>query len=641
MASEAYEAANKLAQKAYRAAINKGEYPYLQSLDEFLPYEQTAGERYIGVVEIPLDMVAGTKTGGRQNSFANNFMPLLDEDSEFAHKWVDLHRAQMTEGIRDPIKVYEYMHRFYVLEGNKRVSVLKSLNAVKISAKVTRIIPKKTDDLENIIYYEFMQFYDDTQIYDIWFSQQGAYEKLVNYYGYKVGEQWPEEARTGLRSEFLSFRREYKAKGGDKINITSGDAFLAYINIFPAWQLQTLSSVEIRANLTKMWEEFLTLSQNKSMKILLEPQKEKEKQIGGLSLFNRFLGDTKPRKLKIAFIYEKAVENSAWNYAHDLGRMYLEQVFGKEKVQTTVYEHAEFTDNSEDILELAIKDGNEIIFTIAAQLANASVKTAVQHPEIKILNCSTNSVYRAIRTYYCRTYETKFLLGVIAGSLAETNHIGYIADYPIYSTIANINAFALGANMVNPRVRVHVAWSSMKDGAKISANWPDEVQIISDKDLIIPDHPTRQYGLYRKHGDEIENIAASICHWGKFYELIIRSIQENTWKADTEEHKNRALNYWWGISAGVLEILCSQKLPEGTKILVDMLTENIRRGEFRPYDGVWTTQDGTVINQPNHHLEPEDIFKMNYLASNVEGRIPELDELRDDAKELVRLQGGF
>ena len=146
MASEAYEAANKLAQKAYRAAINKGEYPYLQSLDEFLPYEQTAGERYIGVVEIPLDMVAGTKTGGRQNSFANNFMPLLDADSEFAHKWEDLHRAQMTEGIRDPIKVYEYMHRFYVLEGNKRVSVLKSLNAVKISAKVTRIIPKKTDD---------------------------------------------------------------------------------------------------------------------------------------------------------------------------------------------------------------------------------------------------------------------------------------------------------------------------------------------------------------------------------------------------------------------------------------------------------------------------------------------------------------
>ena len=50
MSIEAYQAANKLAQKAYRAAMNKGEYPYLSALDDFLPYERTAGEKYIGVI---------------------------------------------------------------------------------------------------------------------------------------------------------------------------------------------------------------------------------------------------------------------------------------------------------------------------------------------------------------------------------------------------------------------------------------------------------------------------------------------------------------------------------------------------------------------------------------------------------------
>lgn len=637
MSVEAYQAANKSAQKAYRAALNKGEYPYLSSLDDFLPYEKTAGEKYIGLVEIPLDLVVGTKTAGRQNSFASNFMPLLGEETEFAYKWSGLYDAQLQEGIRDPIVAYEYMHRFYVMEGNKRVSVLKSLNAVKISAKVTRIIPKKTEDLENKIYYEFMDFYEDAKIYDIWFSKEGSYEKLSRHYGYEPGQAWAEDSRTALRSEFQSFRKIYKSKGGDKIHMTSGDAFLAYIDIFPSWKLQTSSEEELRDNLTKMWDEFLTLAQNQSMKIVLEPQ-QKEKPAGGLSILKSFLG-TELKHLKIAFIYEKSVENSAWNYAHEMGRMHLEQVFG-DKVKTSIYEHAEYTNNSEDILEAAIDDGNKIIFTIAAQLANASVKAAVNHPDIKILNCSTNSKYQAIRTYYCRMYESKFLLGVIAGALSETNHLGYMADYPIYSTIANINAFALGAQTVNPRVKVHLRWNSVKE--ETDTQWPESVKIISDKDWINPEHPTRKYGLYRQMEDgTIENIAASICHWGKLYELIIRSIMEKTWKTEVEKNKNRALNYWWGISSGVLEVVCSQKLPDGTRILIDMLTENIRRREFSPFQFAWTLQDGTVMNEANNRLEPEDIYKMNYLASNVEGGIPVLDDLKEDAKEFVQLQGGF
>ncbi|MCI8890636.1 MAG: BMP family ABC transporter substrate-binding protein [Eubacterium sp.] len=638
MSMEAYQAANKQAQKAYRAAMNKGEYPYLSALDDFLPYECTAGEKYIGVIEIPLHLVAGTKTAGRRNSFANNFMPLLSDETEFALKWSGLYDSQLDEGIRDPIVVYEYMHRFYVMEGNKRVSVLKSLQAVKISAKVTRIIPKKTDDLENRIYYEFMDFYDDAKIYDIWFSKEGSYAKLSKSYGYDPGQMWTDESRTALRSEYLSFRKIYKAKGGDKIPITSGDAFLAYIELFPAWQLQSGSEEEIKSNLTKMRDEFLTLGQNKPTKIVLEPH-QKEKPSSGRAILNRVLGSDARKQLKIAFIFEKSVVNSAWNYAHEMGRMHLEQVFG-ERVKTSIYEHAEYTNNSEDIIEAAIEDGNQIIFTVPAQLVNASVKAALKHPEIKILNCSTNSKYQAIRTYYCRMYESKFLLGVIAGALSETNEIGYLADYPIYSTIANINAFALGAQMVNPRVNIHLRWGSMRDELRTAL--PEDVHVIFDKDWINPKNPTRKYGLYRQLGDgRVENIATSICHWGKVYELIIRSIMENTWKEEVEKNKNRALNYWWGISSGVLEIVCSQKLPGGTKFLVDLLTEMMRRREFSPFQLTWTRQDGTVTNEAGKRLEPEEIFKMNYLAGNVIGGIPQLGELKEEVKEFVRLQGGF
>ena len=51
----------------------------------------------------------------------------------------------------------------------------------------------------------------------------------------------------------------------------------------------------------------------------------------------------------------------------------------------------------------------------------------------------------SVRTYYGRIYEAKFLVGAIAGALADNNRVGYIANYPIYGMVAGINAFALGA----------------------------------------------------------------------------------------------------------------------------------------------------------------------------------------------------
>ena len=100
-------------------------------------------------------------------------MPILKETSEFAMKWAKLSSSHEKEGIREPIKAYEYMNRFYVLEGNKRVSVMKYYGVVSVPGTVTRIVPKRTNDKENRIYFEFLDFYDLTKINYIWFSEEG------------------------------------------------------------------------------------------------------------------------------------------------------------------------------------------------------------------------------------------------------------------------------------------------------------------------------------------------------------------------------------------------------------------------------------------------------------------------------------
>lgn len=635
MAIEDYSAAKKLAQKAARAAVSNGEYPYLPALDEFVPREEICGEQPLGIVDIPLDKIAGTKTSGRKNSFANNFMPLLGEDTEFALKWSTLYDAQMNEGIRDPILAYEYMTRYYVQEGNKRVSVLKYVEAASITANVIRLLPRKTDDIESRIYYEYVDFYEASKLCMIDFSTEGAYEELCSFYGKAWKQPWEDDERQQLRSDFSRFEQLFQEKGGEHLKVTAGDAFLVYLRVYGRKELPFRSNDDLKNEIDRIWREFLTQTQDRSVKLMLEPTEQPS-----VPLIKRisFLNGTSNRTLKVGFIYGKTPKTSAWTYSHELGRLYLEEVFG-DQIQTKTYYHAEYQFSPMDVLEQAINDGNQIIFTTIPYLSAASLRAAVAHPEVKILNCSTNSTYNSIRTYYCRMYETKFLLGLIAGSLADEERIGYIADYPIFSTISNINAFALGAKMVNPKAKVQLTWSSLKGDMQPAERLDAGIRYISDKDFIVPEHPSRRFGLYEREGDELTSIATTVCHWGKFYEQIIQGIRNDTWKTDTNANKNRAINYWWGMSAGVTELICSGKLPAETRRLVSLMTELIKKGQFKPFDTELIDNEGTLRQENGAHMSHKEIVKMDWLLDNVEGKVPSFSELKDEALPLVLLQG--
>ena len=232
MGREEYRKALKLGKKDYQTRLLRGEKPILQVLDDILPNRSSYSESSIGLVQIPIDQIAGTKTVARSSSFAGNFMPILREDTEFAAKWESLLDSHVEEGIREPIKAYEYMHKFYVVEGNKRVSVMKYTGAVSILGTVIRVIPKPTQEKENKMYYEFLDFYQLAPINYIRFTQEGGYAKLQEAVGKAPSEVWTDEELLDFSSVYSRFISEYRAKGGDKLNITPGDAFLSFITLY-------------------------------------------------------------------------------------------------------------------------------------------------------------------------------------------------------------------------------------------------------------------------------------------------------------------------------------------------------------------------------------------------------------------------
>ena len=70
MSKEDYVRAKRLGDRARARAIATGSYPYLPALDDFLEQRDILAEVPLGVQEIPLNMIVGTRTKGRTSSFA-------------------------------------------------------------------------------------------------------------------------------------------------------------------------------------------------------------------------------------------------------------------------------------------------------------------------------------------------------------------------------------------------------------------------------------------------------------------------------------------------------------------------------------------------------------------------------------------
>ncbi len=618
MGKEDYLKAYKAGKKDYQTRMLKGEKPTLLVLDDFMPEKGSYHEVPLGMVQVPIAQILGTKTVGRSSSFAGNFMPILREDTEFAMKWMNLSESQKDEGIRDPIKVYEYMNKFYVEEGNKRVSVMKYFGAVSIPGNVTRIVPKRSEEKENKIYYEFMEFYQAAPINYIWFSREGSFADLQETVGKAPGEVWTEDELLKFSALYTRFSSEYEAKGGNRLKITVGDAFLAFISLHGYDAVDQKTTNELRALIAKSWEEFELLQEEGDIELKMKPSHEKK------PLLSMLIPLSSPR-VKAAFIYEKTPGTSAWTYAHELGRLYLEQTFPDE-LNTVCYENGT-EENVDSLIQDAIDEGCNLIFTTTPPFVQASVKAAIANPDVRILNCSLNTSHRYIRTYYSRMHEAKFLMGAIAGAMAENNKLAYVADYPIFGSIANINAFALGAKMINPRAKVYLEWSTKKEvdiEEKIREINP---ACISGRDMVIPEEGTRFFGIYHVDGDRPRNLAMPLYHWGKFYEQLLRTIVDGTWKYDDDSSSTKAINYWWGMSAGVIDVACSRQLPIGTRRLVELLKGTISSEKFNPFSGVLYSQTGLVQEDPERSLLPEEIMTMDWLAENVVGTIPQAVEL--------------
>jgi basic membrane lipoprotein Med (substrate-binding protein (PBP1-ABC) superfamily) len=577
---------------------------------------------------IPLDRVIGSVSRGRSYAFANGFMPILESGSEFASKWEQLCESVEARGVNQPITVLEYMGYYYVIEGNKRASVMKYLDARDIEADVTRVYPPKSDDPAVVSYYEYCDFTKETGLYGILFSRPGSYQKLLSLPGVRAGEKWTDDEIASLRKLCHYFTEQYLNQMKDKQVLPCGDAFLTYLTAFGYNEVRDDDLEKTGERIRLMAREF----ELRDGRVNLVMDREPAKGAAPVPLISALF---RPSKVKAAFLFNRSIEDSAWNYWHNLGRLEAEEKLGG-KLETIARIVPSRSDFSEAISGL-IADGYTAIFATSPVMLNSSIEPALSHPDVKFLCCSLLSNYTNIRTYYIRFYEAKFLLGLAAGILSDNGKIGYIADFPIYGAPAAANAFALGARMVNPQARIYLNWFSASWFKADNPFEDPEIRVICNRDITAPNHDARDYGLYLRDGGEIVNMATLIPRRGPFYQMMIERILNGTF--NQSESKENVTNYWWGLGSHILDVAFSSRFDPYAARIINHFREELRAGTFSPFEGELRDQAGVLRCTADRRLTPAEILCMDYLADNIVGTLPQPEELIETAQPLVRLQG--
>lgn len=249
-----YSVAQNKARRTVRKDIAKGVEAKLPVLESVLNQENVAREVDLGVVNIPVDQIVGVASDIDRDTYVADFLPIPSIQSEYAQKWAQIYLEHLSDsGLDEPIRCYEYLGAFYVIDGKKRVSVLKAHGEMMVKAHVVRIMPEYSEDPKIQAYFEFMQTYEKTGLYQIAFTQIGKAESFLKALGYDNDYVWNDTDRFGFIFNWYPFERALKLAFDGGLNISTADALFVLLKNHSYAELRQLPSWTLAELMQEAW----------------------------------------------------------------------------------------------------------------------------------------------------------------------------------------------------------------------------------------------------------------------------------------------------------------------------------------------------------------------------------------------------
>ena len=328
-------------------------------------------------------------------------------------------------------------------------------------------------------------------------------------------------------------------------------------------------------------------------------------------------------EVKAAFIYIGTPGDAGWTYAHDQGRQAAEEATGCET--STVENVPEGTEDFANHARTFIEDGYSVIIGTSFGYMETMAALADEYPDVAFDHVSG---YMSNETNFGNTfgrmYEPRYLSGMVAGAMTESNHLGYVAAFPIPEVIRGINAFTLGARAMNPDVEVEVIWTSTWFDPAVEGD-SAQALIENGADVIAMHQDTPSAGekaeaagvRWVAYNSDMSAYApnayltAPVWDWSNRYAQIIEEVAAGTYSGGS----------WWGSMAdGVVALApMADDVPAATQEAVLEAQSQIIAGELHVFSGPIHHQDGSVAVADGETMDDGAMLGMDWFVEGVIG----------------------
>ena len=334
----------------------------------------------------------------------------------------------------------------------------------------------------------------------------------------------------------------------------------------------------------------------------------------------------KPEPLKIAFAYVGPVGDGGWTFAHDNGRKAIEKEFG-DKVVTSYVEKVPESADAERVIRDMAGQGNKLIFGTTFGYMEPMLKVANDNKGVKFEHATGYKTAENMRTYDSRTYEGAYMAGVIAGKMSKTGTLGVVGSVPIPEVVRNINAFTLGAQSVNPKVKTKVVWVNewfnppketeaatalINGGADVLFQNTDSSAVLQTAEKM----NKRAFGWdsdMTAYGPKA-HLGSAVINWGPYYIKAVKEALDGSWTTGQA---------WWGVKEGAIDMVSiAADVPDDTKKRVDEIKDGLKDGSFTIWKGPIMDNTGKELIAKDVVADDKFLGGLKTYVKGVEGKVP-------------------
>ncbi|WP_426573848.1 BMP family ABC transporter substrate-binding protein [Aquihabitans sp. McL0605] len=341
---------------------------------------------------------------------------------------------------------------------------------------------------------------------------------------------------------------------------------------------------------------------------------------------------TKDGPLTVGFIYVGPKDDYGYNQAAYEGSIAMEKATGAKVLQA---ENVPETADAEQVMQNMIDKGAKLIFATSYGHFEFAKNLAEKNPDVVFVHqggLKGDAKLDNLGTYFGTVYEPVYLAGIAAGKATKTNKLGYIYAFPIPQTLANINAFTLGAQSVNPKATTTTIATGSWCDPSVQAQ---AVKSLLDKDVdVISQHQdctktiieaTEAAGAmsvgYHHDASSLAPkgwVTGSEWNWGPLYTDIVKTVQAGKFKGSKYDGDFRV-----GLQTGNNPFVQSpygSMVDADTKATIEKAKQSFVDGGS-PFKGPVKDQDGKIVVKAGEQPTYAQIETMDYFVQGVVGKI--------------------